>query len=675
MNKTGQNRHLHLVTGASSLALAIGMVTTPAAAQTVDPAASDGAFLAPDVAVTATRVPTELDRTAASVTVIEAEEIETRQVRSLPEALNQTQGLDVVSTGGLGQQTSVFIRGTESDQVLVLFDGIPINDPSGVGGGFDFGSDLLSSFQRVEVVRGPVSSLYGTGAVGGAVNLISRLGAETPFEATVRAEGGNRETFAGSADIAGSFDGFDYAFGVEGLITEGQNITPQRIPSIFEERDETNIRQMAAALGYDIGSLGRVEGSVRLRRNEFEFDNAGSDDPNLVGANDLLTWRIGGEFYATDWLTASVDIGGADHDRTVDNDPDRANFSTQRDRFEGERLFVRGELLADLPDVGVASDSTVTIGIERRDDELRQATSTAFGAFAPFTQTADASAEDYAAYLQGQGRVAGRVDLSGSVRLELPEDYDETVTWRVGGVLQLPEVSSRLKASTGRSFRAPSLFDRFGTNSFGFTPNPDLDPETAFTWEVGGEVDVPLFGREDVVTAGLTYFRTEIDDLIENNFVTNTVENVGEARTRGFETFVEIDPAEWLTGRATYTWLQADNTVTDQQLLRRPRHSFSVLAEIRPIEGLELVPEVQYVGDRYDVTYDNTGAFEGRNRVNEYALFNFAASYQVTDRIEFFARGINLTDNEVEPANAFQGQRLTALGGLTLRFGGRSRER
>ncbi len=617
------------------------------------------------VTAIATRAETPVERLPAAVTIIDAEEIERRGYQTLDEALRTVPGMTVVRSGPVGAQTSAFLRGSESDHVLVLIDGVPVNDPSAPGNAFNFGNDLLGAFDRIEIIRGPASNLYGTNAIGGVVNLVTRRAVEDGYTASAQVAAGNRQTFAGQANGTVRQGPFDAAFTVEGLRTDGDNITPDRIASAFDEDDGAELAALTATAGVDFGFGGRVEGAVRYRRNEFDLDRTGADDPNMEGENDQLALRV----TTTAPITESVDVravvGFTRDDREFLNRPDAASTTIQDDSFEGERLFgdVQAIIRPDLATAGLAA-STLIVGASVTDDSIDQSTNTDSG-FGAFIQTARASSTDAAVFANGSGTLFDTLDVTVGVRAELPEDFDTTLTWRAGTAYRFTALPLRVFASAGTAFKAPSLFDRFGVNNFGFVGNPDLDPERSLSWEIGAEATLPAGALSQPVRAQLIYFGSRIDDLINFNPTFTSLENVDEAEIDGVEASVTLTPVPWADLALAYTYTDARNARTDTQLLRRPHHQGSVTVDLFPVDGLSLSGTARYVGERRDAIYDDTGTFVGSGgKADADTTVDVTGRYALTDGVTVFGEVTNLFDAEVEPANAFAAPGITALIGL-----------
>ncbi|MGP1395094.1 MAG: TonB-dependent receptor domain-containing protein [Inquilinaceae bacterium] len=630
-----------------AVAAALGCLTAPALAPalaqetTADPASTT---TVPETVVTATRIEDPIDRVPAAVTIIDRDDIEDRSITTLDQGLRTVPGFSVVRSGGLGQTTSTFVRGTNSNQVLVLLDGMPINDPGAPNSAFDFGNDLLGDVQRLEVVRGPASSLYGSSAIGGVVNILPRVGGDDPLTPFAEAAVGTEGTARGLLGVRGSTERVDYAVSAEGLTTDGDNIRPDRIVANLGEDDGYENLTLSGRAAVALTDTVRVDGLVRVRDSETEIDSFNRDDPNAVLDTRHVAWKLGGEADVAElgggFLTARLDVGQSRYDRRSRNDPDALSASTTDDRFESVSTWVSQQNTLDFGDVGAVNDVTVVGGLEFREERIDVDS---------FTDV-DERRHTWGLFGQVQGQVAERADLTLGVRHEDPNNFQSETTYRAGAVIALPEVNSRLLGSVGTAFRAPSLSEQFG-----FGGNPDLRAETSLSWEVGFETDVPAAGRADFATFGAGYFDTTVDDLIEFDPVTFQLFNIGEADIRGVESFVTVRPVRWAETGLAWTWLEARNADTGARLVRRPKHTLAWSAVLHPTERLTVSPEIVYVGDRGDV---------GGVSLGSYTLVNLAGRYQLTGTVELFATITNLLDRDYEDPDTFRGRGFNGLVGV-----------
>ncbi|MBU8538496.1 TonB-dependent receptor plug domain-containing protein [Falsiroseomonas tokyonensis] len=605
----------------------------------------------PETIVTATRIPTEAERVPAAITVLTRQDIEERGYQTLSEALATVPGMNLVQAGGLGQQASIFVRGTASRHVLVLLDGVPVNDPSEPNGAFNFGNELLGDIERIEVVRGPGSSLYGSGAIGGVINLVTRRApAGVPLQVFGDLAGGSQGTARGALGAAGSLQGWNYLVVGQGLTTQGSDATPRRMNNDTKETESLRAGAGTARFGWAGGSTS-VEGLLRWRENRLELDNVPNDDPNYEGNDRRWFGQLRAETGLFDGIwTTGLRAAVTEDRRRYLNLPDSRSSASTDDLYRGQRQTLDWGNRIRLGDLGPFSMAGLAFGVTHEHESV-EANSGSPG----FRTTTDASANSTALHAGLQARLGPRLDLSAGLRRDSADDYDGFTSWRLGTVLALPEVASRLHASAGTAFKAPSLYQRFGRIGSFFRGNPNLEAEDSFAWEIGAETDLPLFGRSDGATASATYFNTRTNNLINFNRSFSSLENIEKASSQGVELALTARPFRWLDARLGWTITEARDEVTDAPLARRPRNVVSAGARIAPTDRIVISPEVLFTGPSPDTaSYDNAGRFiSGVNYNKSGTVLNLTASYRVTPAITTYVEGRNLGNSRWEPANGF----------------------
>ena len=607
----------------------------------------------PDTIVTGTRIPTPQERVPASITVVTRQEIEERGYQSLAEALTAVPGLRIAQLGGPGQQASAFLRGTNSRHVLVLLDGVPLNDPSDPNGAFNFGNELLFDVERIEVLRGPASALYGSAALGGVVNLVTRRAPpDRSFAPYGEVAGGSQRTLRAGAGATGTVGAFDYLFSAQSLSTQGFNVTPPRLPNIGE-RDGFRGVFTTARLGWTPVEGTRVEGLLRWRQNNFGLDNVPIDDPNYSGEDRRVYGQLRGETRLFDgaWTTGLRVFATEDRRRYV-NRPDALSQSTADDFYRGTRTGLDWGNTVRLPGAGPLTDGALGFGITHAAEEARSANGSPF-----FRTTVNASQHTTAGYATLQYRLLERLDLTAGLRHDATTGFTDETTWRLGAVLALPEIKSRLRASGGTGFAAPSLFQRFGTIPSFFQGNAALQPERSIGWEAGIETDIPLFGRPAFATTSATYFRSRIRDLINFDAGFDTLVNIDRARIQGVELGLTLRPAPWFETTGAWTITGAFDDTTGLRLPRRPEHVVSVTARVQPLPRVVVAPTVLFTGRSPEgafASYNDQGVAYAYPRSNPAGtVVNLTASWQAMERVSLFLEARNLGNSRFEPANGF----------------------
>jgi vitamin B12 transporter len=582
--------------------------------------AQDSSSGSETIVVTATRIPTPETEIASSITVVTADDIAAKQLDTLPDVLKDVPGLNVVQSGGPGAQTSVFMRGTDSNHVKVLVDGIDVSDPGSPVDAFDFGQFLTQDIEKVEILRGPQSGLYGSDAIGGVINVITKSGSG-PAQFTGSVEGGSFDTFNQSGGVSGSVDGFHYAANIQHFFSGATPVTPGDILAPGEGRIDDRYENVTASTkldydvtdNFDLGLVARhTDSQLRFTGDNYNFY------PSIPDTQQSIQDDV--QYYTRGTAHLVLFDGGFDQtlglayasSRTSEFSPDSGSSVDAGDRF---KLDWQGN-------VRLSAGETLVLGAEHARDEIR------------FPVTAGTSIDS--GYAELQSDIGKNLFNTISVRYDDNDRFGSAVTYRIAPTYLVRATGTKLKASIGTGFKAPTLSEMFENfPSFGFFGNPDLKPEKDTGYDVGFEQSA--FG--DAVQFGTTYFHNDIKDLIEGTATTYI--NVDRARTSGVESFIAYQPFQTLTLRADYTYTQANDETLQQELLRRPKHKASLNAAWQAMKNLQLNATLVYVGPWLDVTRD---ALAYQTTAPGYATLDIAANYDLTDKIRLFARVDNLAD-------------------------------
>ncbi|MDR3520452.1 MAG: TonB-dependent receptor [Acidocella sp.] len=624
---------------------------------------------APVMTVTATEVSTALADVPAGVTVITQAQMQARGDTTLVDALAAVPGLNVVQSGGPGGEASVFIRGTDSEDVLVLLDGVPVNDPSDPNGAFNFGNYTVSDIARIEVVRGPMSGLYGSNAVGGVINLITMQGSGKP-KLSVTAAGGFPAQGQAGATLSGASGKFDYAFTAATDQEAGFDYTARRLSTYDGTRDPYRANLGSLNLGYSPVDGTRISLIFRAQQTTSASPDLGYvsvyDDPNNFLYNENYFGKLGiTSNLLNGLLTTEFFVAQLQNDYVNKNLLDAAdpNAQSNEDHYHGYRTDVQWNNTIHVPDYGPAQFSSLLFGVEYINDHATELVNDS----GPFVASINASQHSIAGHAGVQTTLYNRLTLTGALRDDAVSSFGSAFTGRVGGVLAIPEADLHLKTSYGTSFLAPSLFDLYGVDSYSGFPymgNPNLKPERGTGFEVGPQFDIPAFGQADFISISATYFADNISNLIQNvdidNNTASTEANVGKARTSGVETELVFTPAAWLSADFTYTYTYARDLTDATPLLRRPENTGSATLTITPLPGLSIVPQVSYIGRFSDYLYNNDGtAYTGGNPygvglAEPGTIANLSVNYRLSPKLILFVDGKNLFQSHFEPVNGLQ---------------------
>ena len=621
-----------------------------------------------DIVVTATRVPTLLSQIPAGVTVITSATFAARGYTTLAQALDAVPGLGVVQAGGPGGQTSVFIRGTNSEDVLVLIDGVPVNDAADPNGAFDFGQDLLNGIDRIEVIRGPLSGLYGSNAIGGVINIITLQGAGKAH-ADITAAGGFPAQGKGNVTVSGQSGRLDYMLSAALDEEAGFDATAKRLTTYTGNRDPFRAKSGVLNLGYTPAPGTRVYLILRARQSDAGYPDLGYpvfDDPDEFSHDKNVFGKFGVKSDLLNGLvTTELFIARVLDDRRYENllDADDPNFATADDHYHGARTDAQWNNTVHLNDAGPASLSSALFGVEYLNDSASERVNES-----GFIQNVDASQHAVAGHLGAQTTLYNRLTLTGALRDDAVSSFGNAFTGRIGGVLAVPEADLRLKSAFGSGFLAPSLYDLHGVDNFGYVGNPNLRPERSTGYEAGAELDLPGFSQPQFAALSATYFANDIRDLITATPDFTSEENVGHAHTDGVETELVLTPAPWLNVDFTYTYTRAENADTHAPLLRRPQNTGSATITFAPTPAISIVPEIRYIGRFTDYLYGDDGYPAGTGLAGSGTILDLTANDAISPRLTIFFQGKNLTGSRFEPVNGLQIPGTSGLFGIRARL-------
>jgi vitamin B12 transporter len=599
------------------------------------------------VIVTATRIPTPESQVASSITVVTADDIAAMQTQTLPDVLKVVPGLNVVQVGGVGGQTSIFMRGTNSNHVKVFVDGIDMGDPSNSNAAFDFGQFLTQDVQRVEVLRGPQSGLYGSDAIGGVISVITKPGSG-PAQFSGAIEGGSFDTFNQHASVSGSADQFHYAATIQHLHSGETPVTPLDALLPGEQRidDYYDNLTFSTKLGYDVTNtfdLGLVARytDTHLRTtgdNEFNFPDTFPDSAQSTSNTTQYYTRLTAHNIAFDgFLDHTLGIAYSNI-KTIGFSPDNGPSENAGNRT---KVDWQGNLR-------LSGDEHLILGAEHQRDAISEPIS--------------ASTNINSGYAELQSAFGDNLFDTISVRFDDNDRFGSKVTYRFAPVYLINDTGTKLKASVGTGFKAPTLSQMFQSFPPFFFANPDLRPETSLGYDFGFEQ--ALFAES--VHVGATYFRNNIKNLIDSNVDFTSLINVGRARTDGVESFIAFQPVSSYTARLDYTYTEAFDQTDNTVLLRRPKHKASLRNTWQATTRVSLDATVLYVGSWVDGNRDFTN-IEPLNAAS-FTTVNLAANFDLNEHWSVYGRINNLFDRKYEDPIGFLQPTIGAYAGIKAKF-------
>ncbi|MCD6526880.1 MAG: TonB-dependent receptor [Desulfuromonas sp.] len=615
-----------------------------------------------DVVVVATRIETPVSQIGSAVTVIGRDTIERLQQPSVLDLLRTVPGVDVVRSGGLGQKTSVFMRGANSEHTLVLIDGIEANDPNDPSRAFDFAHLPTENIERIEVLRGPQSTLYGSNALGGVINIVTRKGkGEAQLELLAEAGSFNTQRYQGG--VYGGSERINYSLQASYLDSDGITAGSRDTGNI--EHDGYEKTAISARVGVAAAENTDVDLIVRYNESDTDIDRwAGplADDSNYLFNSEQLFSRaqVKVELFEQRWEQI-LGVSYTQHNRGTHNALDPANpFDTERSSYDGTLTKVDWQHNLRLDKV-----QTLTVGVEH-EQETGKSSYDSNGMWGPYnTEFKKKSIETFGGYLQDQLQISEQFFATVGVRVDDHENFGSETTWRATAAYHLKATDTRFKASYGTGFKAPSLLQLYDV---AFGGNEDLDPESSQGWDVG--IEQPF--AQGKVSVGLSYFENDFDDLITNRFNTTTFKyeyiNLGEAEISGVEATLFIAPFDNLSVQCSYTYTDAEDKNSHEQLVRRARNRLAVDLYYQLLSNLDLSATYLYVGPREDIFFDMSDYSSGRIDLSSYSVVNVAVGYDVNDTVHLFGRVDNLFDKDYNETWGYESPGIAAYAGVKLRL-------
>lgn len=628
-----------------------------------------------DVVVTATLTGTPERAVGVSHTVITKEEIQSRRATDVAELLRSVAGITLIRQGSQGAQSVVFPRGGENNFTMVLIDGVQVN----LGGG-DFYWETLTTdnIERIEIIRGPQSALYGSDAIGGVIQIFTKSGYGPPSVELSTAHGARSENgnYLGKQHlrVSGGNEqmGFSVAYGRiddKGALDINNYYWNNTLSARFDLYPKDN---------WEITLTGRLNDSRYEYPTESVGDKYAPLDPDQYERELDTVIGLSTRVQTTSWWENVLSVGHHGNDREI-HDPYNAETDLYAWQSEYDETRTTFDYHANLSYSPVESVSSIlTVGYEYERENYDQE-STDFS-----TTTLSADRTNNALYVQKQLSFFQRVHLVGGFRVEDNSAFGMEVSPRGSIAVDLRETGTKLRAAAGKGMKEPTFYENFAYDAWTLG-NKDLDPETAISWEVG--VDQNLW--KERITLGLTYFENRYEKLIAyvpTPFPAPPVRtpnffNVQEAESRGIELDVGVRPLKNLSWGISYTFL--DTEVTDdggltsvafeegKELIRRPRHVASSWIDWR-WQGIHAFVRCLYVGKRDDADYRDWSAPK-RIELDDYFVLDATVSYKVpvppqVKDMEIFVKGSNILDEDYEEVFGYTAPRACFMAGLSCKF-------
>jgi vitamin B12 transporter len=596
------------------------------------------------VVVTATMVDTPTEQVGVALTVVTGEDLKTYQYSTLDDAFRNIPGVNVVQQGSYGKLSTLSIRGANANQVLILVDGVRVSSPTvGQTDLSDISPDLI---ERIEVIRGPQSTLYGADAIGGVVNIITKKGTG-PFSATVENMGGNYDTLHSRISLSGAYKIFNYALSGSHLESNGQF-----------QNDNSNVNAVSGRIGVSLPFDSSLAFVYRYNKTDTGvpvksvFPPPQPVDPiinpNAKQQTETTVMSLDGKTRPVEWWESRARISRYTSNQGFQDPVDPGfdfdfPFRSQVDVERREAEWLNSIFL------GKWSTSTVGFGYRHEEGDNKGVFKTA--RHVPWV------------LFEEQLRFFDRLFITGGFRIEDDSVFGQATTAQGSVAFVIKETGTRLRGSAGTGFRAPTFNDLFFPD-FG---NPDLLPERSQSWDVG--VDQNLW--QNRIRLKLSYFATNFSDAIVCCVPLPTAPfggpvNAGRARSKGVEAGGEVDILPNLVASFTYTYTDADNLSTNRPLARIPRNAGSAGLTWEPIPRLSLFAQVYVVSRQFDSYGDIYNS--GHTRVDAGGTYRIVNQLGWLQRLELVARAQNIFNEKYAEVHGFPALGANFLIGLRAGF-------
>ncbi len=584
----------------------------------------------PDYVLTATRTPASLTTTGTAVDSLSAAELARMQLNNLSSALAGIPGAPAFASGASGGVTSLFLRGSNSNQTLFLVDGIRANDPN-----TDYQATLgglcLGACDNLEVAHGPQSTLYGGEAVGGVVAIRGQRGTG-PARGAISVEAGSFGTIQGAASTQAGDEQGGYTFSLSGGHTDNERANNAFDSTTYALRLDRTLSAKVA-----VGATWR--GFIGVYGSPGAAIGFGANDPDNEERESNQLATVFAEFTPSPEFSHKAVLGGQDRRYVSFNGTSSTIVKNRRAVLDWQGTYAAN------------AQHKVTGGLTAEANHTRN---TGFGSINERQQL-------LAVFVQDEWTPVEHVYLTAGLRSDDHDTYGRATTGRATAAWLSADSRWKLRASYGTAFRSPSFLDLYGQSSF-YVGNPNLEAEKAKGWDAG--VDYFLADKKGVLSA--TWFDTRIRNLIAFDFAVfpGTVKNVGRAHMQGLEVAGKFTLPGAVDVRLAYTYLEADDLTAGTRLLRRPRNSGSLDVWRAFGGGLSAGTGLVFVSSRMDVNAATFATIRGE----DYAVVRVYGAWQVTPRVTIKARVENLLDESYEQVHGYPQLGLGAFAGVEVKF-------
>jgi len=580
------------------------------------------------IIVTATRIDQPIEQMGTSVEVVTSKQIEQTKSATLLDALRLAPGLNIRRSGASSLRANISVRGGAPETTMVMIDGVPIYDQAHLSGAsvFDFGSMTADNIERIEVLKGAQSVLYGSTAMSGVINIVTKKGAGDP-KASVFSEYGSYNTWHGGVSASGGNEMVNYFVGASFMDREGASATDTDTANERDGRENTTVQ---AKVGFTPIAGTEINLSSMYLNARGDFDA----NPAFAPADGT------GMYQDQEQLLVNFDAKTLLLNDVWEPLIRVSRNSIERDDIDpawGDTWFDSQTINADFQNSFFIGDQhTLIAGADWYEDTYEG------------TEIVRNNLNNYSFFGMYQLALADQWFTTAGIRHDDHSIFGDETTYQANSAYLIDRTGTRLHASLGTGFKAPNSYQLFAPATiFGPVGNPDLNAQTSQTWDVG--IDQELF--PGLVNAGVTYFHASYDDLIA--WSPNGYGNIANMESQGVETYVEYTPVDNLLLKLSYTYTDndADGDTTEYFI---PAHEVGLFINYAVTDKWNVNLNGQYV--------DTTDSSDS------YTLLNAATTFQLTENLQIYGRLTNLLDEDYELQRGYNEDRFGAYGGVKIEF-------
>jgi vitamin B12 transporter len=541
-----------------------------------------------------------------------------------------------------------------------MIDGVEVNDPITPARTYDFSHLRVEGIERIEILRGPQSTLYGSDAMAGVINIITIKGQGKP-RFHLSSLGGSYETFSVTAGLTGNMERLHYSFWASSLTSQGFSAANAALEGNTEADGYKNL-SLSARAGYKASDNIDLDFSARFIDTKSDIDNYGSafgDDPNNIQTYDSLYLKghIRGLFLKNRW-EQKLTLSHVNSNRETDNPTD------EQHPFDADRSLYKSRLyeLDWQNNLFLHKSNTLTFGAEYQ-QEQGESTYHSESIWGPSTSFFPLKkAHNTGIYIQDQIRLAGVFFMTAGMRLDTHSQSGRSTTYRIAPAFFIQQTNTKLKATYGTGFKSPSLYQLYAPgNVWGPIGNENLKPEETTSWDLGIEQGL----WDGKVRLGGTYFSSRFENLMEYDYTQGYI-NITNASSKGVEFFLEFAPAENLAFSASYSNIVAKDQNTGDSLLRRPKDKFTANLNVRFLAKARFILSLTHIGARDDQEWIDW--ISTRVQMDPFTLLNGTISWDILPNIQLYLRMDNILDQQYELIKGYGTPGLSAYGGFKIQL-------